>query len=316
MTDVKYVPIRSLARSACQSAVDFVFGQPIHKGRFGDHADIYQGCLNTTNCPYVVKVRTLYTQEKLNDFLQEQFFAQYVNEEFHARKQSTTKLTNITPRIHDVWTCHEKMFLRGYILMDRMDGTLMQYIHQNASTLTNDDLSNLALRLVQLFHVLISLSIWHPNITLHHLVYRRTEMGAMELFIIDWNKVVWDKTNNQKLINQYDHLLRTLLLRIEREQARAMKLPKIFHVPIATQSFSQPPKPSPLTTESFQFSSSVTPPLSIPHDIKETSLPLPVSHETELESEPEEQPEPEHESPYEYLPPVSPPPEGFDQDAL
>ncbi len=363
MSDVKLplLPTRSLARSSCQSLVSLLVGQTLHRHK--NKSEIHQGCLpsNPVNCPYVIKVKQLHNQDDLNTFLQEQFFAQYVNEEFHARKNLIgSKLSGITPQIHDVWTCHQKnSLLTGFIVMDQMEGTLQQYVHRYASMLTEKDYAKITLHLLHIFHVLTHLSVLHDNLTLNHLVYRRTPSqtssssllninehhpGAIELFIIDWQKVVWfgkeGEGERKKLAERYDRILAGLLSRMEREQAKALKLAHghTFKVPIRPlselESFPysfqpiqpsarlaspvtpiQQSQPQALTTSSFVFSSGSMVP-TIPIEIKAPSQQRIPSQPPPLEPETPTGEELERRSPYEYLPPVSPPPEGFDQESL
>ncbi len=315
------IPTQSLARSHCQARADLIVGKRIHSGK----SNVFEGCTDDTNCPYVIKVKAFYDQNGLNAFLQQQFFAQYVNEEWRARKTSTSKIrTSITPQIHDVWTCHEPtdetvVEMSGFMVMDRMEGTLAEYIRKYASVI---DLTQITMYLLELFYFLASLSILHQNITLNNIVYRGAQ-GTLELFIIDWDKIVWKK--DKKLTEKYDRILKGLLSEMEREQKRLLKCPRTVSIrplselppftsfraiqtPLPFRSASLSPgfmaeipsfgSPSPsfeFKQPIFTFSSSETPQLPPP-------LLLPVEDEDEEYEIPDDAGG--SEEPQEYLPPV------------
>lgn len=352
------IPTQSLARRECQAAVNIALGRRVHTGL----SDVYQACLPTDplNCPYVIKIKDLFDDGYLNRFLREQFFAQYVNEEYESRRSmwnvNLAQFSSIGPILYDVWICHEKSksnpYMTGYMIMDRMEGTLNDLIREFALVLQNEDFTQIHQSLIGLTQVLVELSIFHPNLRLEHIVYRRKsniqqqsqtgtiikmppQTSTFELFIIDWDETEWMSKSRESLQKDYDRILLQLMTqlrrnhtktvqRAERMQMRAFD-PKRMIVPtepLSTLPEFQEFKSIDAPSTSFRFSSS-SPSVIPPPSLQRIREPMPETKIYESERpvvSTSDQPPlklTRVESPTEYLPAVearTPPPEGMEHD--
>lgn len=269
-----YVPSSSLVRAQCQSIVDASLGEQLHSGK----SDIFEACTNG-HCPYIVKFKLLFTQDELAQFLQEMFFAQYVNTQYAAlQNEFDFKLESVTPIVHDSWVCVQANgTLGGYMVMDRKSMNLYDYIHSGAKFLSTDHIEAIAIKLEHLFQVLILLGVWHRNVTLNNIVVQG-DFPELDLFIIDWDDIVWSPNDQETTAKRYAHLLQSLVGRMKREQMRALHLNvqfkgTILDSPLFNPAQSFRPIVEEDTKESAEVVARFTPPTPIPIPLTSSSFP-------------------------------------------
>jgi hypothetical protein len=222
--DSKYVFSNSLVRDQCESTVDMVLGETLKDSTI--KSDIIEGCTGM-ECPYIVKVKQLFSQDELNQFLQEIFFAQFVNKEYAVLKQNVgaalEDIPSVTPMIYDAWFCPDKYeagVIRGNMVMDRMDMSLLSFVKTHDLTL--DHFAYLEAYLEKLFQPLVVFRIWHRNITLNNIV-TKGNFPSLKLFVIDWDDIVWMKDDEATLVRRYKKLIYSLLDQIKHQQKRSLK---------------------------------------------------------------------------------------------
>jgi hypothetical protein len=196
---------------------------------------VYEGCTpEQKNCPFIIKARGIRDMDELRSFLQDMFFAQYTNVQYHMMRPFLDPhvgyLTNITPHVHDTWVCQERGSTQepgstqmvGYIVMDRLEGNLHQFIHKYGEQLTPAHFEMIMIELLRLFSVLSGMNIWHKNMKLQHILYHQHDKG-MDLYLIDWDNLVWKAEPDSSLQNRYTRLASQLYERMQREYYRAKK---------------------------------------------------------------------------------------------
>jgi hypothetical protein len=275
-----YIPVSSIARSTCQSLVNMYLGEVMISGK----SQISEGCVESGECPYIVKYKPLYSQDELIKFLQEMYFAQYVNVEFQILKEKHPSelysIPNVTPHVHDTWICNDEGTMGGFIVMDRMDMSLAEFIRVNA--LQDHHVDYIRAYLEKLFQVLIRMGVWHRNLTLDNVVVQGA-FPKLNLYIIDWDDIVWNQDDEAAMTQRYVRLMRELTGRMKREIGRAKKIAIPLRRPIYKEPLYNPAQTfKPITDDEkevsavremitlspsnpySQYSSPVTVPYSVP----------------------------------------------------
>src|SRR5262245_39196560 len=104
---------------------------------------------------------------------------------------------------------------------------LYQFIHKYSGQLTPAHFDTIMAELIRLFSVLSGMNIWHRNMKLQHILYRQHDTG-IDLFLIDWDNIVWKSDPDGSLQHRYTRLARQLYERMQREYIRAQKQNVVF----------------------------------------------------------------------------------------
>ena len=211
------VASRTTARADCKSLADiYVSDQLLHQGK----SRVYPACLpgDRRDCPYVIKIREIRDRKELASFLNEQFFAEFIDQEFRAMRthnQIYSGLSSITPKLHDAWVCPgANGYLSAFLVMDRKDGTLRQ-LAQTATI----DFTAVADQLLRLTAFLSDSFLWHKNMSIDNVLYRRISDQVFELFLTDWADVVWDPSK-KKLDRDYQSVIGKIIGQLHHVQRR------------------------------------------------------------------------------------------------
>lgn len=107
------LPISTPHRESCEiTYLDYKQGKGLGGGM---HGSVYELCDADKKCPYVVKVLFGVKPDK-----------------FVREVENQKKAYKVAPKIYDAWTCLSREgALIGFIVMDKMDGTLAHYVHNN-----------------------------------------------------------------------------------------------------------------------------------------------------------------------------------------
>jgi serine/threonine protein kinase len=114
--ETSFIPVPSVNREVCEQVYntwnDYKEGKMLGKGRSGE---VYELCDERKQCPYVLKVQDLAKTGPLS---------------FRLEVEYQMKAKAFAPKIHDAWICHtnQTTISTGFIVMERMDGTLDDYI--------------------------------------------------------------------------------------------------------------------------------------------------------------------------------------------
>ncbi len=117
---VVFLPVRSIYRDVCESAWnDYKLGQQLGQGRSGS---VFELCDEMKQCPYVLKVEESGRFNTPN-------FTDEVEYQHRARA--------VAPKIFDAWVCqtNDGSRMAGFIVMERMDGTLNDFLISNPITM-------------------------------------------------------------------------------------------------------------------------------------------------------------------------------------
>jgi serine/threonine protein kinase len=146
-------PVSSIRRQSCEIAyLDYKQGKTLGQGGFGT---VYELCESKHNCPYVLKVQNL---SKRN------------NDNFTEEVENQKKAHKFAPKIHDAWMCVKSYELYGFIVMDKMDGTLLDYVAQYPITQTF--IEKLMKILVSYVNQLHNMNIAHNDLNFENIFYK------------------------------------------------------------------------------------------------------------------------------------------------
>lgn len=159
------VPVHSLNRSSCVHAYNnYKEGQLMGEGLF---SNVYELCDEKKSCPYVLKVMQLPTLEpRVVDIFMQKLQKEVANQK---------KAAGIAPKVYDAWTCAQHDILTGFIVMERMDGTLGNYIlkEYHEGRLSSIMVDYLQLLMIELVAKLHQLGICHNDLHFGNILYKK-----------------------------------------------------------------------------------------------------------------------------------------------
>lgn len=156
----------------------------------GTRAVVYNICRDT-NCQFMVKVVHLDDNDeefRLNDRVYN--FMTRENFEREIKNQQCLHIIKLVPEIYDHWVEDN----RGYIVMEKMDGTLDNFAGQDIPL-------NLQRDFINLMNQMIELKIGHADITPSNVAYKKNKIYLIDVDNIEHN------TSPKRIIHFFSNML-------------------------------------------------------------------------------------------------------------
>ncbi len=227
----------------------------------GEKADVY--LTNCNNKEYAMKVTTSYQPASFKD---EVFNQIAVGSE-------------LSPQVYDAFTCNDK---KGYIVMDKLNGTITEYIRKATNDpIKRKELVNYYREIAKKkFKMAADKGVIHSDTHVDNMMIKEDELGNPELYFIDWGiankRYMSEEELDKKMIDldqTFDLLLREINLSTTKTPAAPKKVQKTRQVYTERKEEESPSKK--LKMPGFQSDSKINPiDYSSFEEVKDNSTPI------------------------------------------